>query len=69
MATFAVIENGVVSNVIVCETKELAEALTTTTCVEYNDENRAGIGWTYDGTKFIEPVTQVPQDVNTTTTA
>jgi hypothetical protein len=69
MATFAVIENGVVSNVIVCETKELAEKLTTTTCVECNDENRAGIGWTYDGTKFIEPVVEASQDADTEPTA
>jgi hypothetical protein len=69
MATFAVIENGKVTNIIVCETKELAEKLTTTTCVEYTDESPAGIGWTYDGTKFIPPVAEVSQNVDTTTTA
>lgn len=55
MATFAVIENGLVTNTIVADTKEIAELVTGQTCVEYTENKRAGIGWTYDGQKFVEP--------------
>jgi hypothetical protein len=60
MATFAEIQDGVVTNVIIADTKEIAELVTGLTCVEYTDSNPAGIGWTYDGTKFIAPVVATP---------
>lgn len=53
---FAVLTNDIVSNVIIAETKEIAEAITGTTCVEYTDENPVLIGWSYDGTNFTAPV-------------
>lgn len=53
MATYAVIESDTVENVIVCDSKELAESVTGKTCVEYTDENPAGIGWTYNYTSKI----------------
>lgn len=56
MATFAVIENNTVTNVVVAETKEIAETVTGLTCIEYTEENPAGIGWGYDGINFVEPV-------------
>ena len=52
MATFAVIDNNIVTNIIVADTKEIAETVTGSTCVEYTDENPAGIGWTYNGSTF-----------------
>jgi predicted 3-demethylubiquinone-9 3-methyltransferase (glyoxalase superfamily) len=52
MRTFAVIHNGTVSNVIVCDTQETAETLTNAMCVEYTEENPAAIGWIYDGKNF-----------------
>ena len=55
MANFAVLSGGTVSNVIVADTKEIAEYITGTTCIEYNETNPAGIGWTYDGTTFTAP--------------
>jgi hypothetical protein len=55
MATYAVIENDIVINVIVADTVEIAEEVTGKTCVEYNDNNLAGIGWAYDGEKFVAP--------------
>lgn len=58
MATFAVIKDGTVNNVIVADTKEIAETVTGLTCIEYTDENRAGIGWTYDGAEFTAPVVE-----------
>ena len=56
MATFAVIDNNTVINVIVADTKEIAETVTGLTCVEYTQENRVSVGWTYDGSTFEQPV-------------
>jgi hypothetical protein len=52
---FAVINNNIVENIIIADTLEIAEVVTGKTCVEYNDNNPAGIGWTYDGEKFVAP--------------
>lgn len=56
MANFAVLINNRVTNIIVADSKEIAEAVTNSICVEYTEENPAGIGWTYDGVNFIAPV-------------
>jgi hypothetical protein len=56
MANFAVIENGIVTNVIVATSKEVAKSVTGKDCVSYDDTNPAGIGWSYDGEKFIAPI-------------
>ena len=55
MANFAVIENDIVINIIVADTKEIAELVTGLTCVEYTKSNPAGTGWTYKDGKFIMP--------------
>jgi hypothetical protein len=55
MANFAVIVENVVVNVIVADTKEIAELVTSETCVEYTEENPAGIGYTYENGTFIYP--------------
>jgi hypothetical protein len=56
MPNFAIIENNVVVNVIVCDTKEIAENITKLQAVEFNlDSHEAGIGFTYDKNKFIAP--------------
>lgn len=55
MATYAILENNLVTNVIIADTLQIAEEVTGKTCIEYDDENPAGIGWTYDGEKFIAP--------------
>ncbi len=52
MANFAVIENGVVLNTILADSKAIAEEVTGKTCVEYTEENPACIGHGYDGTTF-----------------
>ena len=54
MATFAIIENNIVTNTILADTLEDAQLITNSTCVEFTETNPAGIGWTYDGTSFIE---------------
>ncbi len=56
MANYAVIKNGIVNNVILADTKEIAETVTGLTCIEYTNENPAGIGWTFDGVEFTAPV-------------
>jgi hypothetical protein len=55
MANFAVIKDGRVENVIVCESKALAEEVTGLTCVEYTSENPVFVGLGYDGTTFEHP--------------
>lgn len=69
MATFAVIEEGKVINVIIADNQEIAELVTQKTCVEYTETKPAGIGWTYDGKKFNEPVIEIPKDADTQPTA
>ena len=58
MKTFAVIENGIVVNVIVGVEDEVVAA-NPTLYVEYTTDKPAGIGWTYDGKDFIDPTPQV----------
>jgi hypothetical protein len=62
MKTFAVIENGIVLNAIVADSKAIAEEATGKTCVEYTDSNPAYIGLGYDGTTFEQPA---PVEVST----
>jgi hypothetical protein len=54
---FAVIENGIVENIIVGVEDEVVAA-NPNKYIEYTHESPAGIGWTWDGEKFIssEPV-------------
>ena len=52
---FAVVENGVVVNIIVAESKAVAEQFTGGTCVKYTDKNPAFIGLGYDGSTFEQP--------------
>jgi hypothetical protein len=42
-----------VENVILCETKELAEELTGQTCIEYTPDGICGIGSKWTGTEFL----------------
>ena len=63
MANYAVIKDDIVNNVIVADTKEIAETVTGLTCIEYeNVPGAPGIGWTYDGTNFSAPVIEVPAE-------
>jgi hypothetical protein len=53
MKNFAVISGNSVINVIVADDLESAELATKSNCVEYLDY--VGIGWIWDGEKFINP--------------
>lgn len=55
MANYAVIQNNKVTNIIVADSKEIAEEVTSLACIEYTEENPAGIGWDWDGIKFTNP--------------
>ena len=55
MANFAVIQDDIVINIIDAPSKEIAEEATRLTCIEYTNESPVRIGWTYDGTQFINP--------------
>jgi hypothetical protein len=57
MANYAVIEDGLVTNIVVADSQAIAEELTGFGCAEYTDENPIGIGWAWDNTanKYIAP--------------
>jgi len=55
MANYAVISENKVRNVIVCDSKEIAEEITGHTCVEYSDSNPAHIGLGYIDGVFEQP--------------
>jgi len=55
MANFAVIVDGKVENIIVADSLEIAQEVTSKTCVEYTDENPAYLGLGYDGKIFEQP--------------
>jgi len=70
MANFAVMNGNVVVNVIVADTKEIAEQVTNATCIEFDfDINPAGIGYIYDDKKFSLPIVEAPKDADTKPTA
>jgi len=48
MATFAVMEGNTVTNIILAENIEDAQAITGQTVIEYTEESPAGVGSTYD---------------------
>jgi hypothetical protein len=61
MGNFAVLdENNKVSNIIVADSKEIAEEVTGLVCEEYFDENRAHIGLGYADGVFEQPPTPEP---------
>jgi hypothetical protein len=56
MALFAILENNIVTNVVVGESLESVQAVHPTFIfVEYNEENPAFVGYVYDGLIFKNP--------------
>ena len=55
MATFAVINNGIVENCIVADSLAIAQEVTGLTCIEYTNENPVSIGYLYDNGIFTNP--------------
>jgi hypothetical protein len=58
MFNYAVIENNIVSNIIIADTKEIAEEVTQRTCVKIDEQVRVDIGWSYNGAEFTAPVVE-----------
>jgi hypothetical protein len=56
MAMFAVIKDNKVENIIIADSKAIAEEVTGLTCVEYTHENPARIGLGYSNGVFEQPV-------------
>ena len=63
MANFAVVEDGIVLNIIIADSKEIAESLVEKTCIEYTEDNVAFIGLSWDGTRFENPPPPLPPEV------
>lgn len=61
MATFAVISEGTVTNIIVADSKEIAEELTGSLCIEYTEESPAHMGLGWDGESFEQPPIPEPE--------
>jgi hypothetical protein len=56
MSRFAVIKNNCIVNIIVAESKEIADAATNSNCVAVSNEpGGPEIGWTWDETNFSPP--------------
>jgi hypothetical protein len=55
MANFAVLSGSTVVNVIVAKNQKAAELATMAECIEYKDDNPAGIGWSYLDGIFVAP--------------
>lgn len=55
MPSYGVIKGDAVVNVIVADSKEDAELLTNSTCVEYTSESPLGVGWIKNQDTFIDP--------------
>lgn len=62
MATFAVLNETIVTNIIVADTLEIAEEVSGFSCVEYSEEKPAIIGHIWNGKKFIDPATIAPAE-------
>jgi len=55
MMNYALITNGIVKNVVICDSDELASSMFSSHKVVKLQDSHAGIGWGYDGVNFIEP--------------
>jgi hypothetical protein len=42
-------------NIIVADSKEIAEEVTEKICIESTEENSASLGFKFDGVNFIKP--------------
>jgi hypothetical protein len=61
MKKFAVLQNNIVVNIILANSKEIAEEVTSLECIEYTDENPALVNDTWDGTNFVSPSISVEE--------
>ena len=66
MASFAVMNGNLVTNIIVTEDKEACETALKCTLIEFTRDNPAGAGWTYDFEtgKFVAPPVEEETDAD-----
>jgi hypothetical protein len=62
MGKFAVIEGNNVINIIVAESKEIAEQITEQICVEYTNEPAEPGGTYIDGIFIPRPIQEIDED-------
>lgn len=55
MATFAVINNGIVENCIVADSLTIAQDITGLTCIEYTSDTEVSVGYLYENGIFTNP--------------
>ena len=60
---FAVMSGDIVTNIIVADSKEIAEQVTSQTCIEYTDENPAVIGLGYIDGVFEQPNIIITEEI------
>jgi hypothetical protein len=60
VATFAVINNGIVENCLVADSLAIAEEITGYTCVEYTPDVEVSIGYLYENGVFTNPNPTIP---------
>jgi hypothetical protein len=54
---YAVLNNNfIVENIIVAESKEIAEEITGKICIQYNDDKPASIGAIYNNGEWVKPI-------------
>lgn len=54
MANYAVLENENIINIIIADSKEIAEEITGKVCIEYTDTDPVGVGGFYRNETFIQ---------------
>lgn len=63
MASYAVIKNNIVDNIILADSKDVAESVSGFTCIEIvNEPGAPGIGWGYEGGEFTPPAAPVIEE-------
>lgn len=62
MAIFAVTNGRGISNMIISDTKEIAEAVSKSVCIESTDEYPITLDWTFNGTTWVAPPKPVVED-------
>lgn len=60
MAIFAVTNGSSITNMIIADSKEIAEEITKSVCIEHTLENPISQTWVWDGTTFVAPIVEEP---------
>jgi hypothetical protein len=61
MPNYAIYKNNIILNVIIADSKEIAESITDMKAVE--TDNKIGIGWIFENNKWIEPTPAIEETI------